>query len=323
LRQLKLPGLNCRTDLVVYTGDNVTNVAPRQQPGWDALLEVPIARALPHAIILGNHDDEYDWTRAQIIACVSPKPHSLTRHGPAHLAGAGNYYLKILPSAKAATAATTAASAAETSENDRPAAILWFMDSLAYRHDAKGKRNGYASVTREQIDWYRQTSAALTRANHGAPHPALLFLHTPLHEFDYIVDTRNRRHFAPVRPWVGICQEPAGAGPINTGLFAAMHDAGDVIGVFCGHNHYNNYIGVFEEIVLAYGRWSGDDQATTYKRIGAKIEGGANIIVLKENARAFTTHTRLHTGGIIHQARYPDSFALPKKKKQPHQLYIP
>jgi len=51
---------------------------------------------------------------------------------------------------------------------------------------------------------------------------------------------------------VGVC-----CFSLNTGLFAAMKDVGNIQSVHCGHDHDNDYYGMYYNITLAYGRKTG------------------------------------------------------------------
>lgn len=44
---------------------------------------------------------------------------------------------------------------------------------------------------------------------------------------------------------------------MNTGIIAAFKERGDVIALFCGHDHSNDYVNDFEGILLGYGRKTG------------------------------------------------------------------
>ncbi len=57
----------------------------------------------------------------------------------------------------------------------------------------------------------------------------------------------------------GTRMEEACSPRINTGMFAAMKEAGDVMGVFVGHDHDNDYAVMWKNILLAYGRYTGGE----------------------------------------------------------------
>ncbi|MDR1500118.1 MAG: metallophosphoesterase [Tannerellaceae bacterium] len=269
-----------KPDLVVFTGDNV--ISNPQQAGWDEILDPAIARGIPHAVTLGNHDDEHDWTRGEIIDYISAKPYSLSRKGPASINGVANYVLEV-------------------SRNDAggTAAVIYILDSGAY--NAVDGLDGYDWFGYNQVEWFRATSGALTRGNRGKPFPALAFFHIPFHEYSQLWDTT--RNYIKAMPKYGVRTEKECPGILNTGMYAAMVEAGDVIATFVGHDHNNDYIGYLNGICLAYGRCTGVGSA--YNNIGY----GARIIELTRDAgRTFTTWIRDEQDQVLHPVTYPTSF---------------
>lgn len=69
-------------------------------------------------------------------------------------------------------------------------------------------------------------------------------------------------------------------------MFAAMLEYEDIMGTFVGHHQNNDYIGVYYNIALAYGRVT---KTKTYKK--TSIED-TRIIILKEGERTFNTWIR-------------------------------
>ena len=63
-------------------------------------------------------------------------------------------------------------------------------------------------------------------------------------------------------------------------MFAAMKEAGDVMGMFVGHDHDNDYAVMWKGILLAYGRFTGGN--TEYNH----LPNGARIIVFNLGAQA-------------------------------------
>ena len=68
-------------------------------------------------------------------------------------------------------------------------------------------------------------------------------------------------------------------------MFASFIDMKDVMGVFCGHDHDNDFIGMEYDIALGYGRVSGLDAY-------GKVDRGGRIIELYEGQRKFDTWVR-------------------------------
>ena len=142
------------------------------------------------------------------------------------------------------------------------------MDSNSYS-TLQPEVDGYGWFDFSQINWYREKSSKYTLANNGNPLPALAFFHIPLPE--YYNAWKNKVN----RP-IGVKFEEECSPDINTGMFSAMLERGDVIGTFVGHDHINDYIGVYYNIALAYGR------VTKVMRGRRDPLAGGRVIVLKE-----------------------------------------
>lgn len=278
IRMMKEVLENEKPDLVAFTGDIVTDTPAKN--GWDEVLAPVISKKIPYAIVLGNHDDEHDCTRRQIMDYVISKPYCYAQTGPAYLTGEGNYVLEI------------------KNTQEKIGAILYFMDSNAY--NKVGEQKGYNWFGFDQVEWYRNNSSFFTRENNGKPYPALAFFHIPLQEYTLLPDTT--KNYVKNAPVFGNRTEKECPGIINTGMFAAMIEGGDVMGTFTGHDHDNDYIGYLNGICLAYGRFSGSK--TTYTSLGY----GARVIELTDNERVFNTWIHSSDNNILYNVKYPDSF---------------
>ncbi len=261
-----------KPQLVVFTGDIV--VGGDIMKGWDEILSPVMERKTPWAVVFGNHDDEGGKTRQQIMDHITQKPFCCVSAGPKDVKGIGNYVLEVKDADGAARW------------------ILYCMDSNAYS-TVEGV-GGYGWFDFDQIRWYRDTSASYTQKNNGKPLPALAFFHIPLNEYSIIS--------AKPENLIGVKNEDECPGAVNSGMFAAMLECGDVMGTFVGHDHVNDYIGVHHGIALAYGRFSGTK--TTY----AFEPHGARVIETASRTRAFKTWIRLKGGETIQPAEYPKSF---------------
>ena len=186
-------------------------------------------------------------------------------------------------------------------KNGKSAAQLYFMDSNEYS-TLEPVVGGWGWFTHEQVGWYREHSRKLTQANSGNPFPALAFFHIPLPEY---TAAWNNKAIPPV----GVKNEDECSPVINTGMFAAMLESGDVMGTFVGHDHINDYIGVHYGIALAYGRVS-----KVMKDAEDPLAGG-RVIVLKEGKREFDTWIRDMKGTKVLECNWPGSFTAVKLNK--------
>ncbi len=261
-------------DLVVFSGDVVTG-KPAEQ-GWKVILDELERRSVPFCVVPGNHDDEQDLSRKQISALVKQyKMNANTRKDPA-IKGVLNTVVEI-----------------KDPESKKISFLLYCLDSNAYPADSRFK--GYGWFAADQIAWYRQMSEKYTRKNGNVPLPALAFFHIPLPEYREAYDRKENKR-------LGERKERECAPALNSGMFAAMIEAGDVIGVFTGHDHDNDYIVNAYGIALAYGRFTGGK--TTY----TNRENGARVIELTKGERMFRTYVRLRSGKIKDIAVFPSDF---------------
>ena len=242
--------------LVVLTGDVVCSDNTKQ--AWLALTKVFVDAKVPWAMVLGNHDVEYELTNKQILATVSALPYCIAVNGPEDISGSGNYVVPV-----------------QSAQSKETKAVLWFLDS----HSGLGKEStlgAYDWIKNDQVQWYRSESAALTKKNGGKPYPALAFFHIPLIEYNEVWGKETT---------VGVKEENVCSPDINSGMYNAFLESGDVMGMFVGHDHVNNYIGCLHGICLAYGQATGRE---TYGDIGK----GYRVIELYEGQRKFDTWVR-------------------------------
>lgn len=263
-------------DLVVFTGDVVTGKPAAE--AWYRVLEPVVERKLPFCVVLGNHDAEQDLTRAEIGRIVTSYAGTLNT-----LDGKGELADVVLEIAGVKT----------------PAALLYCLDSNDY--STIPGIDGYGWFTQEQVGWYRTRSAAYTAANGGSPLPALAFFHIALPE--YVAAWRNRAN-----THIGRAAEDECPGEVNSGMFAAMVECGDVVGTFVGHDHDIDYVVAEKGIALGYGRFSGDN--TTYNN----LRPGVRILELTEGVRGFETWIHERDGRIVDHVEFRDGKVAKVKK---------
>jgi hypothetical protein len=275
-----------RPDVIVFTGDVVTGGPV--VGNWNKFVDYMHGIGIPYAVVMGNHDPEthsvadgsVQWsrqaTRDTIFTILEKSPLFLGEKGPSELQGMGNYVLPVLAS----------------DGSDKVGGLLYCMDSYDYAENIDFA-GGYGWFSFEQILWYRAQSQAYAKDNGGKPVPAFAFFHIPLPEYA-LIKTEERT--------VGNRMENVYAGEINSGMFCSMYEMGDVMGTFAGHDHNNDYIGLYGGIALAYGRSSGVD---TY---GDLVKGG-RVIMMYEGERYFNTWLRSETGEKTDMFYYPSGIS--------------
>lgn len=262
-----------RPDLVILTGDVI--FSPPAIDNMRNVLQMLVDLKVPFATVFGNHDDEQGATKEELLQLAQSMPYCLTADEEPAVSGVGNYVLPVL-----------------ASKGDQPALTLYCIDSNAYI-SIEGVK-GYDYIKRDQIDWYARRSSGFTAANSGKPLPALAFFHIPLPEYNQAASDENAQSY-------GIRREKACAPALNSGLFTTMKEQGDVMGVFVGHDHDDDYAVCWQDVLLAYGRYTGGN--TVYNH----LPNGARVIQLTEGERSFKTWIRT-AAGVEQVTTYPDSY---------------
>ena len=262
-----------RPDLVILTGDVI--FSPPAIDNMRNVLQMLVDLKVPFATVFGNHDDEQGATKEELLQLAQSMPYCLTADEEPAVSGVGNYVLPVL-----------------ASKGDQPALTLYCIDSNAYS-SIEGVK-GYDYIKRDQIDWYARRSSGFTAANGGKPLPALAFFHIPLPEYNQAASDENAQSY-------GIRREKACASVLNSGLFTTMKEQGDVMGVFVGHDHDDDYAVCWQDVLLAYGRYTGGN--TVYNH----LPNGARVIQLTEGERSFKTWIRT-AAGVEQVTTYPDSY---------------
>lgn len=253
-------------DLVILTGDIV--VSSSALKAWTKLADLFAKEKTFFAVTFGNHDDETDMTKSEILNYLRTVPYSLTYDAEGgKLSGSGNCALPIL-----------------SSDGRSEKWVLYLLDS----HNLSSDRSfGYYDwIKHDQIDWYRKTSDEFTKRNNHKL-PSLAFFHIPLTEHE--TARWSYREF-------GEKQEGVAASNVNSGLFSSFIEKKDVIGVFVGHDHNNDYmVDLNGNIALAFGRKTGYPAAYT-----ETLSRGVRVINLFENEARYDSYIRDLKGTYTH-----------------------
>lgn len=250
-----------KPDLVMFTGDVIYG-KPAEE-GMRTVLNIVSKRKIPFGVVFGNHDDEQGLSRTELLKIIRSIPYNLT-DSVAGIAGVTNFILPV-----------------KSSDSQKNAAILYCMDSHSYSQI--NGIGGYDYIRTDQIEWYKNNSKQFTAQNSGIPVPSYAFFHIALPEYNQAASSEDAILY-------GVRKERACAPQLNSGLFTAMKEMGDMKGMFVGHDHDNDYAVYWKGILLAYGRYTGGN--TVYNH----LPNGARVIELDEKAPEFKTWIRLNDG---------------------------
>ena len=271
---------NEHPDIFVLTGDIVTGRDDAHQ-GWLNMIDIFDGTGVPWAVVLGNHDAEAndDVNGDTIFSYLSKARNIVNVRGAAKVFGHGNKALTVLHA-----------------DNDSVAAVIYCIDSNDYPVTEDLRRVSYYDVIHDdQIQWYIDESNRFKAMNGGVPVPSVAFYHICVPEILEVARDPNHN---------GKYEERCCPADVNVGFFGKTRIQGDMIGMFVGHDHTNDFIGMYQDIALGYGRQSGvEDENDT------KAPMGVRIVELKEGKREFDTWVYTAKGGEEDKWYYPSGLS--------------
>lgn len=250
-----------KPDFIAVTGDAV--FGPDNYVNLTSALAPVTESGIPWSWTFGNHDAEDGTGRDALFEKIKTMPGSAAYNADDTIPGTGNHDLHVLD------------------QTGRPVWTLSFLDSGDYLNQDPG---GYDFVKMDQVVWLQKRIREVEQQN--PEFSSLLFIHIPLPEHDQVWQEST---------CYGEKNEAVCCSKLNSGLFAALKLAGHARGVFCGHDHVNDYMGDFHGIQLGYGRACGYN---TYGLEG--FERGARVFeIAVDDTENFKTWLRLADGRVL------------------------
>ncbi len=237
-------------DLTIITGDLLFSFRGDQMLREFALFMEERQRYW--AFVFGNHDGQYRHDRVTLGNMLAEYPHALFSRGEAWVLGESDYTIALTHQGEVVQA-------------------LMMLDSHDSRIYADGKGPDY--IYPSQIAWYEWVSQGLEEASLYA------FFHIPLPEYALLWESGQATGVMHDRfvnaPWE------------NSGLFQTMVDGGSTVATFCGHDHLNDFYGLWEGIALHTGR------SASYGSYGSSnhAKGIKTITLTKNNPTKFVVRT--------------------------------
>ena len=252
-----------KPDLVIVTGDVVfptpNNAGTlNNKTGAKIFAQMMESLGVYWTVAFGNHDTEaYGYYSREDIGefyAGEDLKYCIFQAGPENVDGCGNQIINIRNSQGIITQS------------------LFMFDSHSYT-DRFGINGEYDNIHQNQIDWYSDAVNALNKENEEALEKAdkstlpyseetyetvksLAFFHIPLKEFDdawNIYKENGSKESENHKYYYGIKDENVCCGAGEDTLFDTMESLGSTQGIFCGHDHINNYSIEYKGIRLTYG----------------------------------------------------------------------
>ena len=267
-----------KPQLLVFTGDLITGAGDLSvaKAEWTELLSIADATGVPYAVVMGNHDAECcDGMCADTIETwVSEIGKNCINYPSEHteIFGHGNKTLPVY-----------------SEKGDKVSALVYVLDSNDYPLGQHSFASHYDWIHPDQVAWYIEESNKYKAQNGGDPLPALAYYHICVPEYNIVKEVSYYGHYL----------EPCCPGEINTGFFSAAYFQGDIMGMFVGHDHTNDYCLVHKGIALCYGRQSG------VAGMDPNTPRGCRVVEMTEGVRGFRTWVRTEAGGAETSWLYP------------------
>lgn len=260
-----------KPDLLLVLGDVVWRDAANNSDTLREFLSTVFdcveKRNIPWAHTFGNHDEEHGFTASEQQGVYEKFEHNISLRSPAEVRGVSNYVLPV-----------------KSEDGAKTVYNVWMLDSGRDMHEyltdcgfeddyrlfkmeePLHRCATYDAIRFSQIKWYYELSCTYQQEN-GGKVPGLMCFHIPLPEYQVLYKNVAETHCRGNR------RESIGCSPINSGLFSALLERGDIKTVVCGHDHINDYDGTFLDIKLAYdGGLSYDGYCDTDMRGGRIVD---------------------------------------------------
>lgn len=281
LRFMEAAVKKIKPDLIVFTGDQLDVVdlwgkgercRRNVEKAINRLFSVFESFDIPFVLTFGNHDRETglpNEEQAKIYArmknCICFD--DLNDGRP----DAGTFNVPVM-----------------SSDGDRTAMNIYVVDT-----GTKTKRV-YGGVRKEQLEWLDKTSREVNA-------DSIVFQHIPVDEIYELLEKvpkgtkgaepayGNRKGEYYRRrdgiKFMGEYGETPAAMPRECGEFEQLKKQGDVFAVYCGHDHYDSFIGTVDEIDLGYCPGAG------YNTYGIKQREVRVFEFDENNVRNYKTYT--------------------------------
>ncbi len=233
-------------DFVMLGGDQCLGYSPDHlRQSLADILEPIEKRNIPWAHVFGREDHHLPMSVNEQEAIYESFHLCLSKTGPAGLQGICNYSLPVLASGSDEIAYNLFAldSNRDCKQYAQEFQIPPELNNMILPENfGSGKNDSMPFFS--QVRWYYRTSKAM-EAEAGHKIPAVLFTHNPIPEHNLVhMNPEECRMVGHMREWINTSE-------LNSGLFFACLQRGDVRGIFAGHQHQNTFQGTYCGILLA------------------------------------------------------------------------
>ncbi len=228
-------------DLIVLTGDLACPVARltlsrNNLHSYRMIAELLENIGIPYAVVFGNHDTAKNSThnRRELAQYLMTKEHCLMAEtqDTEVLTGFSNYIIKL------------------RDKSGKLNSVLFMFDSNEYM--VKDRKRVYDYIHEEQVQWYERETRRINEQE-GRQVLSFAYMHIPLEEYreawNAVINAEKSAIY-----YYGSRDEKISCQGANGGLFDKILELKSTKGIFCGHDHLNDFSVEYKGVRMTYGQ---------------------------------------------------------------------
>ena len=285
-------------DIVVLGGDNTVGEGETKQLAIDELCKPFVESETYFTMVFGNHDYQQGYTNDELFEMYQKAggEYFLAYDAVPELHGTATHNLPVY-----------------SNDGSKVKFNLWMFDSGSYVD------GGYDCVRKDQIDWYLETSNKL-KAEAGGLVPSMAFQHiivgdvydalfveSPVN-LGVLTANYNGKYYTylpKLHNFSRFLVEPPCPGVDNEGQLEAMAKQGDVLAIFSGHDHVNDFETEYMGVDII------NTPSPTYNSYSSIVNKGARLITINEESPyTYTSEVITYNNLVIENPELAEVFDL-------------
>lgn len=191
---------------------------------------------IPYAITFGNHDADgrAAYKRRVLADFISGREHSVmvSNEETEGITGFSNYTVKL------------------RNKSGKLNSVIFMLDSNEYIKTDQKKTYDY--IHNDQVEWYEKETLRINDEE-GRKVPSHVFFHIPLREYNEawnaVINADKSAEYC-----YGSRDESISCSKIDSNLFDKVLQLGCTKGLYCGHDHLNDFSVNYKGVRLTYGQ---------------------------------------------------------------------
>jgi len=257
-------------DFIMITGDSFLDA---NKEIANDLYDLIDSWGIPYGVTFGNHDRQGDWSPEWMSQRVASGKNSLYTEVDDNVTGRSNYVINVTKGGKVAWQ-------------------IYALDSNSY--DPGVLTYDYDYIHDDQVAWYEAQAEAAKTNNGGTYVPSVAFYHIPVK--DVFAAGEENGVLSDRYELGGEIHEKApyfySSSHASTLLDSAISH--DMKGMFWGHDHSNDVVYDYKNMIMGYGVKSGTELYYAKANAGYDMTGGA-LYTLYDNGSFDLEHFFLQT----------------------------